>query len=321
MISLLTLMGRRPLPSGGVDVSDVFSTDLYTGNATSQSIDNGIDLDGEGGLVWFKGRNVAVLHALWDTERGVEQYLSPVYTSPSQSVSGQGVTAFGASGFTVSGTNGGLGNGSGTNYAAWTFRNSPGFFKVTEITHTNGATTDADLSTLNVVGMVAAKITTTTGDWIVWHRSLTSSNNLRLNTTAAESSTDAWLSVSGTTATLSGSAPTGTYSIYAWAHDEEGIVQCGEFTTDGSGEGEIATGWDNGSQYLQLKAAGTTGNWEIYDTARTPGFTGSDDLLVANTTAAETTVARLAESGGTITASSLSASQDYIYMVIRAEEI
>jgi hypothetical protein len=35
-------------------VEDVFSTYLYTGNGSTQTITNGIDLDGEGGLVWLK---------------------------------------------------------------------------------------------------------------------------------------------------------------------------------------------------------------------------------------------------------------------------
>ena len=40
-----------------VYVEDVFSTDLYVGNGSNGlAIDNGIDLAGEGGLVWLKGR-------------------------------------------------------------------------------------------------------------------------------------------------------------------------------------------------------------------------------------------------------------------------
>jgi hypothetical protein len=34
-------------------VEDVFSTYLYTGNGSTQTITNGIDLSGEGGLVWM----------------------------------------------------------------------------------------------------------------------------------------------------------------------------------------------------------------------------------------------------------------------------
>ena len=35
-------------------VDDVFSCDAYQGNGSTQSIANGIDLAGEGGLVWVK---------------------------------------------------------------------------------------------------------------------------------------------------------------------------------------------------------------------------------------------------------------------------
>jgi hypothetical protein len=35
-------------------IEDVFSTYLYTGNGSTQTITNDIDLDGEGGLVWGK---------------------------------------------------------------------------------------------------------------------------------------------------------------------------------------------------------------------------------------------------------------------------
>ena len=42
--------------AGAIDdpvyVDDVFSTFLYEGNGTSQTITSGIDLDGKGGLVW-----------------------------------------------------------------------------------------------------------------------------------------------------------------------------------------------------------------------------------------------------------------------------
>jgi hypothetical protein len=41
-----------------VYVEDVFSTYLYTGNGSTQTITNGIDLAGEGGLVWIKRRRI-----------------------------------------------------------------------------------------------------------------------------------------------------------------------------------------------------------------------------------------------------------------------
>ena len=54
-----------------LDITDVFSTYLYTGTGSAQTITNGIDLDGEGGLVWTKSRSAARNHSLHDSARGV----------------------------------------------------------------------------------------------------------------------------------------------------------------------------------------------------------------------------------------------------------
>ena len=57
-------------PSGSVNwIDDVFSTWLYTGNGSTQTITNGIDLAGKGGLVWGKARS-AGSNYLTDTVRG-----------------------------------------------------------------------------------------------------------------------------------------------------------------------------------------------------------------------------------------------------------
>ena len=59
------------LASGEITyVDDVFSAFLYTGAGSAQTITNGIDLDGEGGLVWTKTRNNIRSNILFDSERG-----------------------------------------------------------------------------------------------------------------------------------------------------------------------------------------------------------------------------------------------------------
>jgi hypothetical protein len=128
------------------------------------------------------------------------------------------------------------------------------------------------------------------------------------------------VSISGTTLTLSASAPTGDYEISAFAHDTDGagIVQCGSFTTDGSGNGSFATGWANGAQIVQIKCITTTGDWEILDTTRTPSFSGNDARLRLNVTNAEDSVSRLSQSSGTLSFTGLSASQTYAITAIRA---
>ena len=53
-----------------VYMDDVFSTYLYRGNANDQTINNGLDLSGEGGLTWIKRRDATQGHAWVDTVRG-----------------------------------------------------------------------------------------------------------------------------------------------------------------------------------------------------------------------------------------------------------
>lgn len=273
--------------SGGVEklyVNDVFSTYLYDGNGSTQTINNGIDLAGNGGMVWTKARSTTGDNAIYDTVRGATKELVTSQTT-GEGTFATSLTAFNSTGFTLG--NSTISNTSGSIYTSWTFRNAPKFFTHTTVSHTNGSATNIDLTSLGEVGMVVAKITNTTGDWITWHRSLTAGNNLRLNTTAAQSTTNAWLSVSGTTATLSGSAPTGTYVIYAWAHDTsaDGMIQCGTWTDNAGATVTTTLGWE--PQFVLIKATSTTSDWFLQDSMRGLLSGSGDRSLSANTTAAE----------------------------------
>lgn len=50
---------------------DVFSTYLYTGTGTTQTINNGIDLAGKGGMVWTKARTGAIAGVISHTARSM----------------------------------------------------------------------------------------------------------------------------------------------------------------------------------------------------------------------------------------------------------
>jgi len=69
-------------------VEDVFSTYLYTGNGSTQTINNGIDLSGKGGLVWTKGRSYEFNHWLIDTARGNRQVLKSNQANEDQTLTG-----------------------------------------------------------------------------------------------------------------------------------------------------------------------------------------------------------------------------------------
>lgn len=304
-------------------VEDVFSTNLIIGSPSNQLITNGIALASKGGMVCIRRTKLAPSYAqVYDTVRGSNFLLETTSTAQSNNTVSDALIFNSDVGFTS-----GPYNALGTNLlgVAWTFRKAPKFFDVQTKSHTNGTASTVDLSTLGTVGMVIVKRTDFTGNWYVWHKGLTSGYNAYLNTTAAEFNTNAYLSVSGTTLTIASGMPTGTYVVYAYAHDTttDGLIQCGSYTGNGSTTGpEINLGWE--PQYILIKrATATTGNWNIFDNMRSVATGYVDAVLSANTTNAEnistnslsftSTGFQLTETGTGVNGSG----STYIYMAIR----
>ncbi len=313
----------------GVYVEDVFSTFLYTGTDAAQTITNGVNLAGDGGFVWIKNRvNAAAQHAIYDTARGAQKRIIS-NTSDSEFDDGALGVSFGLSGFNIGGSNFQI-NNNGNSYVSWTLRKQQKFFDVVtwtgngvtgrQITHNLGSTP----------GCVIVKRRNGTGNWIVSHR-FNESSNLRLNTDAAAGG--GWVyGLSPTTFTVWADAASldspntngGTYVAYLFAHNAGGfgrtgtdnVISCGSFTTDGSGSATVNHGFVNGAQFCVLKAASTTGDWEMYDDKRTPSWSSSDARLRPNLANAEDAQNRLSGSGTSITFANLSASQTYIYILI-----
>jgi len=308
-------------------VEDVFSAYTYTGTGANLDIVNGIDLAGEGGLVWGKRRNGAISALLLDTERGATNYLLPDATS-AQGTLGTTLTAFNSDGFSLgSGSN--LNAGGGSTNVAWTFRKAPRFFDV--VTYTgNGANRTIPHSLGVVPGMIVIKRVDNTNNWAVYHRSLSNAQYLNLNETAAAAAGVTWWnSTSATDSVFSigtgGAVNTsgGTYIAYLFAHDDsdEGIIQCGTYTGNGSATGPIINlGWE--PQYVLIKRSNSTGSWYIFDTAR--GMTlNNDAYLVANTSSAEPATGAYINptaTGFNLTTSNSEfngSSSTYVYMTIR----
>ena len=297
------LLGEGAGGAPAVFVEDVFSTYLYTGNGSTQTITNGIDLSTKGGLVWIKDRDSGAKgHALFDTARGVNLKLQ------SQSVNGQfsganQLTAFNTTGFDLGSA--GDPNGSGTTYVSWTFRKQPKFFDVVTWTGTGSNTTIAH--TLGAVpGCIIVKRTdgAPTDPWAVYHRSLANTEYLVLNTTAAAATGATWWNSTTPTSSVfsigtdaSVNASGGTYVAYIYAHDAGGfglagtdnVISCGSYTGNGSATGPIVTlGYEPQWVLSKVATTVTTQNWLITDTAR--GFTVSTDndpQLFANLSSAE----------------------------------
>lgn len=97
---------------------------MYTGTGATLAIDNGLDLDGEGGLVWLKGRS-AMQHRLFDTERGANKYITS-QDSAGEVTKTDNLMSFNSNGFTLGADSSTSINGDGSEYVSWSWRKQPG---------------------------------------------------------------------------------------------------------------------------------------------------------------------------------------------------
>lgn len=293
---MIELLGTRVSGAAQTYVDDVFSTYLYTGNGSTQTITNGIDLAGKGGLVWIKARSIGYSHMLVDTARGVDKQLASQstqgHTSPDD------MASFTSTGFSLD-YQAGDGNASGQTYASWTFRKAAKFLDV--VTYTgDGANRTISHSLGSVPGMIVVKRTDAVSEWKVYHNSIANTEFLALNTTAAKA-TDAtlWNSTTATSSVFSigthadVNTNAGTYVAYLFAHDTgtDGIIQCGSYTGNGSMTGPTVTlGWE--PQWVMIKkvSSATNSDWYLIDNMRSMTSSSSQNAtLYANLSVAEDT--------------------------------
>jgi len=307
-------------------IEDVFSTYLYTGNGSTQTINNGIDLAGKGGMVWIKNRNSTEVNALFDTARTGR--LSSDLTNTQSAGWVPTYFNFNSSGFYVDAAAGASINTSNNTYASWTFRKAPKFFDV--VTYTGNGTSYRSIAHNlgSAPGMVIIKRVDSTGNWAVWHRSAPSvSSYLFLNTTA-DAVTNAqvfWIPGDQSSFYIGNStevnASGGTYVAYLFAHETttDGLIQCGSFTTDASGNATVNLGWE--PQYVMFKSSGVVQNWFVADNMRgaseTTYSTLSPNTTMVENTSAGANLATPFASGFKFTGSPLTPSATYIYMAIR----
>jgi len=340
------LLASRYYGSNGTETAGangpygVFDTTLYTGNASSQTITNNIDLSTDGGMVWFKSRTNTYNHVIFDTERWTSSNGAGLFTN---STNGAGnineLTSFNTDGFSVTGS----GYINDTNdMVAWTFKQASNFFDV--VTYTGNGTTDRQIAhNLGISpACIIVKTTSTTGNWDTYHKDLTVSSfagnnyaySLALNSTAAEAETVSFRDSTQQTSSVFTLGYTGAntnesgkeYVAYLFGHDtsEDGYIQCGSYTGNSSATGpEIDLGWQP-SWIMIKRASGGTGGWFIFDTQRGIVTSGNDATLQAESSAAEGTgddrIELTSNGFKIVTTSSFfnNTGDTYIYMAIRA---
>jgi hypothetical protein len=286
-----------------VYVDDVFSTFLYDGTGSAQTITNNIDISGEGALVWIKSRTqTTASHCLYDTERGAGDVIFSNSTSAEVTDTSL-LSAFTSSGFSL-GTGAAV-NQSGEDYCSWTFRKCPGFFDVVTYTGDGNSSKTLSHSLGSAPGFVAVKRTDTSGmGWYCYHRGLYEANKkfVRLESTMAAYSfnnNDFW-GVSSTDFTVYGATTDtnisgATYVAYLFAHDDqsfgddedEAIIKCGSFTSTGSVV-DINLGFE--PQWILMKRSDASNSWIVVDSMRGNPVGSAAQYLEPNGAGAESTI-------------------------------
>ena len=289
------------VPFEPIYIESCFATHLYTGNSSTQTITNGIDLAGKGGLVWLKHRTQAFWHNLYDTARGTGKRLYS-NTTDAQQTGTDLLTAFGATGFTL-GNNEGI-NQSGQNYTSWTFRKQPKFFDV--VTYVGNEVSGRQISHNlgSVPGCIIVKAVDRADNWAVYHRSQGATKFGNLQNTDPFTASSAYWNDTEPTSTVFTIGNQGavnnngtTYVAYLFAHNAGGfgltgtdnVISCGSYTGNGSATGPVVNlGYE--PQWLLVKNASFgTANWLVYDNMRGLPVGSNPSWLYPNTSAAEVT--------------------------------
>ena len=305
---LQALQSASGAGGAGLDVDEVFSTFLYDGGTNSNTIANGLDLDGEGGLVWIKNRDSNQNNWLLSEDLGSNHPLSSNFnTGTSSNVSSwfgsSPLYTFNNNGFTTAGMS--QLQTSNNKYVSWSFRKAENFFDI--VTYTGNGQTNRQISHNlgSVPGFMLVKRTDGIKDWAVYHRARGGTEYGTLNSTEAFYDNNTWwqdTAPTSTNFTVGNSAFTNgngqTYVAYIWAHhDQNGtfgpdsdqdIIHCGSYDGNGSTTGpfiNINTGFE--PQWLLIKSNNYSGSWFLFDVMRGIKTEGKDAIQYAESAYAD----------------------------------
>ena len=293
-------------------LAPAFSTTLYTGNGSTQTITNGIDLAGSGGLVWSKCRSISRSHSLVDTVRGVNRTLESNSVN-NEDVDGT-ISAFYSDGYEAM-LPGNNSNFAGNTYVSWCFRKAPKFFDVVEFIATE-ASQDVPHNLQTAPGFWIVKNIDRSQGWFCGHKDLTITQYLPFSNNPVQTAGGIWGGTPPTNTTLTTQMSySGEKCIAYLFADEPGLIKCGEFTGSGQ-QATVTTGFE--PQWILFKST-DSGNWNIVDSTRgmNPPPTYSPTLF-PNTSATESNSYGVTTSNSGFSVTAI-ADNKYIYVAISAD--
>jgi hypothetical protein len=294
-----------------------FNGATYLGSASAVTVSS---LSFQPDLVWIKDRQNGNNHCLVDAVRGVGKYLGSNLATAEVNSTSQSISSFTATGFVTGTANPANEAGSSsTGFMSWNWKangsgsaNTAGTISSTVSVNTTSGfsivTWTGDGSSSATVGhglgvapsMIILKAragTNAANNWFIYHKNLSSNNNLMF-TTAAQAGTGTFSSgviatpTSSTIGFTAGSSVVNvnesgtTFVAYCFA-DVKGYSKFGSYVGNGSADGPfVYTGFK--PAMVIAKRTDSTGNWRIRDNKRSPNNVITD-VLYPNTAGTTTT--------------------------------
>jgi len=284
---------------------------LYTGNGSTNVITNGATGQSfQPDFVWTKMRSGASTHLLFDSIRGIYNYLISATTDAEASLNTT-LTSFDSNGFSV-GSNSTINNNTSTN-VAWQWKAGGAAVSNTQgtITSSVSANTTSGFSIVTYTGtgsaatvghglgvapswIIVKRRNSGPSSWTVWHTNFSSIEYIYLNLTNAVSSSagsTVWNSTLPSSSVISlgtytdVNASGGTYVAYCWA-PIAGYSAFGSYTGNGSTDGTfVYTGFR--PKYLLTRRTDSAAGWIILDSARSP-YNVAQNILETQSSSADT---------------------------------
>ena len=285
--------------------SDYFNTVLYTGNGTADRTVTGVGFQPQ--WLWIKERSNISTHSLTDIIRGASKRLQCATTDAEFDTGTDNVKSFDSDGFTL-GTGGQVNENTQT-YASWNWlaggtassntdgsitsnvsANTTSGFSIVSYTGTGSVATVGHGLGVSPSMIIAKQRSTSSHNWVVQHKSLSTNNVILLDTTGAVFSpgTATWdsgnnsSSVFGIATNDNINASSETYIAYCFA-EKQGFSKFGSYTGNGNADGAfIYTGFKPAFVITKCTSTSSTyTNWGMFDSKR-PGYNQIDKVLGAD---------------------------------------
>ena len=274
------MQGAAGASGDKIYIDDVFSVDRWKGNSSSsRTINNGLDLAGEGGVVFIKSTDYSGDWTVGDTVITGGYYMV-ANTNAARSYNANLIKSFKSNGFEI----GPDGRVNSTNYenVSYSFRKCEKFFDIVEFTGT-GSVQNIPHNLGCVPGAIIVKAYDVhSRDWNYGHRMLNNGNNpwnhrLRLDSDSAKNTSASYWNNTAPTATHFTVGTSGdinengtNFVAYLFAHEEASFGEDGQqkLITCGNYQGNDGSQYVNAGsegQFTMLKNEDSNANWYVTD--------------------------------------------------------